>query len=145
MTAAYRLLQIRWFLTRPRTFGVRAIVVTPENTVVMLRHSYVRGWYLPGGGLGPGEDPRTAILRELREEIGLEDFGAIRQLWSYEHRPDYKHDRVDVFLVEGARYRWVPSIEIEDVRAFDPRTLPADTSERTLLEIREWLGSATGR
>ncbi len=28
------------------------------------------GWQLPQGGIDEGEDPRTAVLRELEEEIG---------------------------------------------------------------------------
>jgi putative (di)nucleoside polyphosphate hydrolase len=28
------------------------------------------GWQLPQGGIDAGEDPRTAVLRELEEEIG---------------------------------------------------------------------------
>jgi putative (di)nucleoside polyphosphate hydrolase len=30
------------------------------------------GWQLPQGGIDPGEDPRTAVLRELAEEIGTD-------------------------------------------------------------------------
>src|ERR1700712_4944105 len=89
MTLAHRLMVLRWFVTRPRTSGVRAIVLTPEGWIVLIRHSYVRGWYLPGGGREAGEDPQTAILRELHEEIGLEDYRAIRHLDRYEHRPTF--------------------------------------------------------
>jgi putative (di)nucleoside polyphosphate hydrolase len=30
------------------------------------------GWQLPQGGIDPDEDPRTAVLRELAEEIGTD-------------------------------------------------------------------------
>ena len=30
------------------------------------------GWQLPQGGIDPGEDPATAVLRELAEEIGTD-------------------------------------------------------------------------
>jgi 8-oxo-dGTP pyrophosphatase MutT (NUDIX family) len=142
MTGAHRLLQLRWFVTRPRTFGVRAIALSPEGRIVLIRHSYVRGWYLPGGGRAPDENPEAAILRELGEEIGLEDHDAIRHLGQYEHRPTFKRDRLDLFLVEGARYRWTPSLEIEEVGEFDPRTLPADLSARSRADISQWLTAA---
>lgn len=142
MTLAHRLMMLRWFITRPRTHGVRAIVFTPEGEIVLLRHSYVRGWYLPGGGREAGEEPETAILRELREEIGLEEHRALRHLGQYEHRPTFKRDRLDLFLVEGARYCWAPSFEIEEVRAFDPHALPADISARSRADIGQWLGAA---
>jgi 8-oxo-dGTP pyrophosphatase MutT (NUDIX family) len=142
MTVAHRLLTLRWFITRPRTFGVRAIVLSPDGAIVLLSHSYVPGWYLPGGGRDPDEDPQAAILRELREEIGLEDYRAIRHLGHYEHRPSHKRDRLDLFLVEGARYRWRRSLEIDEVREFDPCALPADISARSRADIDQWLAAA---
>jgi 8-oxo-dGTP pyrophosphatase MutT (NUDIX family) len=141
VTLAHRLLVLRWFITRPRTFGVRAIVLTPERRIVLLRHSYVRGWYLPGGGRARDEDPKAAILRELREEIGLEDHRTIRHIGHYEHRPHHKRDRLDLFLIDGARYRWTPSLEIEEVGAFDPRALPADVSAGSDADISQWLAA----
>jgi 8-oxo-dGTP pyrophosphatase MutT (NUDIX family) len=141
MTLAHRLLVLRWFVTRPRTLGVRAIVLSTEGAIVLLRHSYVPGWYLPGGGRASDEDPQAAVLRELREEIGLEDYRAIRHLGHYEHRPTFKRDRLELFLVEGARYRWQPSLEIEEVREFDPQALPEDLSVRSRADISLWLAA----
>src|SRR4051812_43465614 len=99
MTLVHRLLVMRWFVTRPRTFGVRAIVLTPEGRIVLIRHSYAPGWYLPGGGRRRDEAPQAAILRELREEIGLEGQSRIQHLGCYEHRPNHKRDRLDLYLV----------------------------------------------
>jgi 8-oxo-dGTP pyrophosphatase MutT (NUDIX family) len=142
MTLAHRLLVMRWFVTRPRTFGVRAIALTPQGRIILIRHSYVRGWYLPGGGRARDEDPEAAMLRELREEIGLEAHDRIRHLGRYEHRPNHKRDRLDLFLIEGARYRWRPSLEIDAVGEFDPRALPDDISARSRADISRWLAAS---
>jgi 8-oxo-dGTP pyrophosphatase MutT (NUDIX family) len=54
----------------PVAFAACALVVR-DNKILLVRHSYVRGWLLPGGGVGRAEPPAEAILRELKEEIGL--------------------------------------------------------------------------
>lgn len=52
--------------------GVSVILANPAGEVLLLRHSYGPPvWALPGGGIGPREDPRAAARREVREEIGL--------------------------------------------------------------------------
>ena len=57
-------------MRRPRTFGAHALALTPERKIVLVKLRYAPGWRLPGGGRGEHEDPRDAVLRELREEIG---------------------------------------------------------------------------
>lgn len=144
MTIAFQLMQLLWFVIRPQTFGVRAIVLSQQGRIVLIRHSYVPGWYLPGGGRRAEEAPRTAVVRELSEEIGLEGYDTIRPLGSYEHRPNYKHDRVDLFLIEGARYRRAPSFEIDDVREFPLEALPGDLSTRSRIDIARWRAASEG-
>jgi len=59
-------------LTRGMTLGVRALVIGPDGRVFLVKHSYVSGWHLPGGGVEPGETLIDALVRELREEGNLE-------------------------------------------------------------------------
>ncbi len=44
----------------------------PDGRVLLVDQPYVQGWSLPGGDLKRGEDLRTGLRRELREELGLE-------------------------------------------------------------------------
>jgi ADP-ribose pyrophosphatase YjhB (NUDIX family) len=45
--------------------------ITDEKGRVMLVRDKDGSWELPGGGLEHGEDPRTALVREIAEETGL--------------------------------------------------------------------------
>jgi 8-oxo-dGTP diphosphatase len=47
---------------------------TPEGVVLVLS-CYRKVWELPGGLIDPGESPRQAAERELREEAGCEARG----------------------------------------------------------------------
>ena len=62
-----------WFaLTRSMTLGVRAACFDAEGRVFLVRHSYVPGWHMPGGGVERGETTGAALIKELSEEGNLE-------------------------------------------------------------------------
>lgn len=53
-------------------------------------------WFLPGGGVDHGEDPRTAVVREVQEETGLEaDISETAHIYSA-HMPRTTRDGVPV-------------------------------------------------
>jgi 8-oxo-dGTP pyrophosphatase MutT (NUDIX family) len=120
-----------WFFSRPRTVGVHGIPLTPEGRIVLVTLSYARGWRLPGGGRTPDEDSRSAMLRELREEIGLTSHGAVEHICGFNHRPDYRVGEASLFVVRDVQYRPRWSLEVKTVREFDLANLPADTAPIT--------------
>jgi 8-oxo-dGTP pyrophosphatase MutT (NUDIX family) len=126
-----------WSVTRPETAGVHAVALTPAGKVVLVTLSYVDGWRLPGGGLKRGEDPRDAVLRELREEIGLTAHGAVALATVFDHNPDFKKDRSSLFVVRDVQYapRW--SLEVAAVGEFPLDALPPGLSRVTGQLLRE--------
>src|SRR6516162_6193786 len=63
---------ITWVLQPYWTLGVQGIVIDGSNKVLLVRHSSVRGWHLPGGGVERDENLEQALRRELLEESGIE-------------------------------------------------------------------------
>ena len=128
-----------WFVARPRAAGVHAVALTPAGMVVLVRHTYASGWRLPGGGRGKDEAPRDAILRELKEEIGLSCWTGIRHVLDFEHRPDFRRGEGSLFRIDGIDFRPRRSLEIDEIGAFDPSALPPETTPFTRQMIAEAL------
>ena len=126
-TGMHRLLKLHWFVRRPRTFGAHALALTPERRIILVKLRYASGWRLPGGGRTEQEDPRDAILRELREEIGMTAHGAVRLAAGLEQDVDFKRDLASLLIVEDVSYRprkW--SWEVQDIMEAPLDELPAD-------------------
>ena len=119
-----------WRVVGPGRDGVHAVPLTPEGRIVLVRLTYAPGWRLPGGGRKRNETAEDGMLRELREEIGLVAHGAIERLDDV--RPGgLPGDRSAMFLVRDVAYRPRRSLEVEEVREFDPADLPGDLSTST--------------
>src|SRR5438105_10303706 len=67
-----RIFHLYWRIARGMTLGVRAVVLDDSNKVFLVKHSYVSGWHLPGGGVETGESFGGALSRELLEEGRIE-------------------------------------------------------------------------
>lgn len=55
------------------TFSAGAVaIIEYDGRVLALRQLHRRGWSLPGGLVDGGEQPRDTVIREVREETGLD-------------------------------------------------------------------------
>jgi 8-oxo-dGTP pyrophosphatase MutT (NUDIX family) len=104
---------------------------------VLVKLRYAPGWRVPGGGRHPHESAEEAVLRELREEIGLTVHGRVRLADEVEEALHFKRDRSALLIVEDVRYRPEWTWEIEQVAEFPLDALPADTAESTLRWVEE--------
>lgn len=125
--------------SRPLTAGVRGLVRDERGHVLLVRHSYVDGWYLPGGGVERMETVITALTRELDEEAGILLRARPKLLGLYANFREFKSDHVALYLVEPGTYDRVPreSFEIAEYDFFAPDALPEGTTPGTRARIRE--------
>lgn len=144
---AGRAMRLWWRMARPRTFGVRALLTDPAGRIALVRHHYIAGWYLPGGGVDKNESAEEAIRRELAEEVGLADVEIAGLLGVYHNRSQAKDDHVVVFVArvaDPAALHAADAREIAEAGWFAPDTLPEGTSPATRRRIAEHLAARQG-
>ena len=139
--ALRRAFHLYWRFARGMTLGVRAVVLDGEGRVFLVKHSYVAGWHLPGGGVEVGETFRDALRRELVEEGQIELVGEPVLHGIFLNRHVSRRDHVAVYVVRNFRQDRLPAPNREIVACgfFGADALPADTTEGTRLRISEVL------
>lgn len=126
---------------RPMTLGVRGLVLDGADRVLLVRHTYVPGYYLPGGGVESGETLLQALARELQEEGGVRVLSAPALQGVYLNRRVSPRDHVALFTVrhfhcEGVR---APDHEIAEAGFFPLDALPDGTTPATRARLAEVL------
>mgnify|MGYP001604931956 CR=1 FL=1 len=133
-----------WFrMSRGLTLGVRGLVTDDEGRVLMIQHTYVPGWYLPGGGVERGEIAETSLIREMQEEAGVRVIGRPTLLSVHSNEPRHPGDHVLFYRVHA----WEPCAaaqqgEIHEIGWFHPDALPDDVTYATRQRIAEALKGA---
>jgi 8-oxo-dGTP pyrophosphatase MutT (NUDIX family) len=140
-----RAFHLYWRFARGMTLGVRAVVLDADGRVFLVKHSYVAGWHLPGGGVEVGESIMEALKRELVEEGRIELVGepALHGMFFNSHVS--RRDHVAVFVVRDFRQDRLPEPNREIVATgfFAVTALPDGTTEGTRLRISELLEART--
>ena len=136
------LLHFYWRFSRPATLGIRAMVIDGTGRIFLVKHSYVKGWHLPGGGVETGETLLSALARELAEEGNIEMTTPPRLHGVFLNSRVSRRDHVALFIVREFHQSAppTPNREIIEHGFFAPDAMPEDTSRATRARIAEVLG-----
>jgi ADP-ribose pyrophosphatase YjhB (NUDIX family) len=136
-----RLFHLYWRLARGMTLGVQGLVIDGDGRIFLVKHSYVNGWHLPGGGVEPGETLIDALTRELREEGNIDITAPPVLHGVFHNRAVSQRDHIAVFIVRAFRQDRPPqrNYEIIDHGFYSADALPADTTAGTHARIAEVL------
>jgi ADP-ribose pyrophosphatase YjhB (NUDIX family) len=128
-------------LSRKLSLGVCGILLDASGQVLLVRHTYRAGWYLPGGGVEARETLTEALTRELAEEahIAVDAPPKLHGMFLQEKR--WASDHVACFIVPAFHQTAPrpPDWEIAEVGFFNINALPADTSRAARARFREVL------
>lgn len=125
-------------LWSPVALGVHALIVDADGKVLLARHSYMKGWSLPGGGVGRGEPPLTALRRELREEIGSVTSAEPELIGMYSRRVGWATNVVLLYKLINASVEFTPNFEVREIQFVDPKSPPPGTSTGTRRRLAEF-------
>jgi 8-oxo-dGTP pyrophosphatase MutT (NUDIX family) len=136
-----KIMHLIWRFTRPMTLGVRAICLNEKGEVFLIKHSYVKGWHLPGGGVETGETFYAALAKELREEGNIILQGKPVLFAAYLNKKASKRDHVLLYVVKEFTQNGFPkpNMEIIDHGWFALEALPQDTTQATRARLKEAL------
>ena len=130
-----------WRFARGATLGARGLVIDAQGRIFLIKHSYVEGWHLPGGGVETGETLTEALARELAEEGNIVLTGPPLLHGMFFNKRVSRRDHVAVYIVREFRQDGLPQPNHEIVAHgfFAPDALPADTGRATRARIAEVL------
>jgi ADP-ribose pyrophosphatase YjhB (NUDIX family) len=132
----YLLFRAYVFLVRPITLGVRVMLIR-NREVLLVRHTYMPGWFLPGGGLKRGETFDAAARREVAEEVGAE-LHDISLVGAYSTFRKWRNDHTIVFLSTKFDLSGEHDHEIAELRFFALDGLPEDVDPAQRKRLEEY-------
>jgi len=119
------------------TFGVRVALIDGEK-IFLIRHTYMPGWQLPGGGVEPGETAAYSAEREVEEETGYKVAGPLELFALYHNVVVTDRDHVALYVCrQFERADFKPNSEVAEVGWFHFDALPEGATKGTRQRVDE--------
>ncbi len=119
------------------SLGAFAIIFDEQGGVLLCHRRDMDAWNLPGGRIEQGELPTEAVIREVKEETGLEI--EIERLLGVYGKTDKPTELVFSFLCRVTGGELMLTDESDDTRSFTIDNLPANTLPRQVERIHDAL------
>ncbi|NTE86982.1 NUDIX domain-containing protein [Agrobacterium rubi] len=135
------MLHVFFFLSRGMTMGVRGACFDAEGRVFLVRHTYISGWHMPGGGVERGETGLQALHKEIHEEGNLVATSTPQLFHVYFNNRTSNRDHVLFYRLEVMQTaQKVPDREISESGFFPLNALPDTTTPATRRRLAELAG-----
>jgi ADP-ribose pyrophosphatase YjhB (NUDIX family) len=132
----YWLRKIYQFFLRPINLGVRTMLIQ-DGKVLLVRHVYQDGWFMPGGGMKRKETLEHAARRECYEEAGVE-MQKIELFGIFFNYSEWKSDHIALFLSEDFTMTDKKDSEIAEKRFFLLNDLPESLGSGHRRRLQEY-------
>lgn len=123
-------------LPRNPFLTVDAIIEIHGGIILIKRKNPPPGWAIPGGFVDYGETLEDAVIREAKEETGL-DINLVRQFHTYsDPKRDPRHHTVSTIFLSSASGNPVAADDASEVKIFTRENLPEEIAfdHRKILE-----------
>lgn len=122
------------------TLGVRGLVENARGEILLVRHTYTKGLFFPGGGVERGETTEFSLRRELEEEGGVKVTGAPELVGVFSNHRIFRNDHVLLYRVSSDAWAACGDPvgrEISEIIWCDPASPPEETTPGTQRRLRE--------
>jgi 8-oxo-dGTP pyrophosphatase MutT (NUDIX family) len=91
-------IRLFWKVSKHKKSRARAIILNHDKTQILLvKNITYKQFHLPGGGIEKEESGEVAVIREIKEELGI-DISVLYQLGRYKYNDTDKH--VEIFVTQ---------------------------------------------
>jgi len=122
---------------------IRGMVLSPDKKILLVKESSDNKWSLPGGWADIGYSPKEVIVKEFKEETGLDIIPqallAVFDKRMHAHPPQPFYVYKIVFYCDAISSQLNKGFDIADVQYFDVSNLPELSENRILKSQLEML------